>query len=224
MLFTQKFSNGLKGPYSAQEMHSELLLQPELIEGASVVRVNALTLLYLGVMGIYSALRLFISFGEAILDVSFSQIRLWVFFIARHAAIRANTLLDLVVYDRLVRLARFVIIYILYSLPLQARLRLRSATSALSPIITIMDIFANANWGEREVMDMFGIRFLGHLDFRRLLADYGFWGFPGRKDFPVVGTVEYYFILSMDLVIRLRIAFEGTTGITLLNVKQPLKC
>ena len=54
----------------------------------------------------------------------------------------------------------------------------------------MVDIWAGANWFEREAFDLFGILFRGHPDLRRLLTDYGFIGHPFRKDFPLIGNVE----------------------------------
>ncbi len=59
------------------------------------------------------------------------------------------------------------------------------------PIVpSVVDIWAAANWFEREAFDLYGILFEGHPDLRRILTDYGFVGHPFRKDFPLVGTVE----------------------------------
>lgn len=62
----------------------------------------------------------------------------------------------------------------LYSVDYQARIRLRTQADTYAPLVTVCSLFDNANWVEREVMDMFGIRFFGHPDMRRLLCDYGF--------------------------------------------------
>jgi NADH-quinone oxidoreductase subunit C len=54
----------------------------------------------------------------------------------------------------------------------------------------VVTVWNSANWFEREVFDLYGILFHGHPDLRRLLTDYGFIGYPFRKDFPLIGTVE----------------------------------
>ena len=57
----------------------------------------------------------------------------------------------------------------------------------------MVDIWASANWFEREAFDLFGILFRGHPDLRRILTDYGFIGHPFRKDFPLIGNVEVHY-------------------------------
>jgi NADH-quinone oxidoreductase subunit C len=66
-------------------------------------------------------------------------------------------------------------------------------TSEVKPIESAIQIFASLNWGEREIWDLFGIFFTGHVDIRRILLDYGFKGHPMRKDFPLTGYVEVSF-------------------------------
>jgi len=71
------------------------------------------------------------------------------------------------------------------------RLRLRCRLDNDPPrLSSVIDVWASANWYEREAFDLFGILFEGHPDLRRLLTDYGFIGHPFRKDFPLEGNVE----------------------------------
>ena len=86
---------------------------------------------------------------------------------------------------------RFAVVYHLLSLKHRQRLRVRIFADDDLPIVpSVVDIWAAANWFEREAFDLYGILFDGHPDLRRILTDYGFVGYPFRKDFPLVGTVE----------------------------------
>ena len=88
--------------------------------------------------------------------------------------------------------SRFAVIYHLLSLDLNHRLRVRVfCEDDEQPVVpSVVDIWAGANWFERETFDLYGIVFDGHPDLRRLLTDYGFVGHPLRKDFPLSGHVE----------------------------------
>jgi len=88
--------------------------------------------------------------------------------------------------------ARFSAVYHLLSLEHNARLRVRVfASDDEFPVLpSVTEVWAGANWYEREAFDLFGIVFEGHPDLRRILTDYGFVGHPFRKDFPVSGYVE----------------------------------
>lgn len=83
------------------------------------------------------------------------------------------------------------VVYHLLSLEHNQRLRLRAFVSGDPPsVASVVEIWASANWYERECYDLFGIFFAGHPDLRRILTDYGFLGHPLRKDFPLQGHVE----------------------------------
>ena len=69
-------------------------------------------------------------------------------------------------------------------------MRVKVQTDETTPVSSIISIYPAANWFEREAYDLYGILFSGHPDLRRLLTDYGFEGFPLRKDFPLTGFVE----------------------------------
>ena len=83
------------------------------------------------------------------------------------------------------------VVYHLLSLKHNRRLRIRCMLKNHPPMIrSVVNIWASANWYEREAFDLYGILFEGHPDLRRILSDYGFIGHPFRKDFPLVGNVE----------------------------------
>ncbi|MGI9229990.1 MAG: NADH-quinone oxidoreductase subunit C [Gammaproteobacteria bacterium] len=86
---------------------------------------------------------------------------------------------------------RIAVVYQLLSIKHNRRLRVRCFLSGQpAKIASVTDIWAGADWYEREAFDLFGILFEGHLDLRRILTDYGFVGHPMRKDFPLHGNAE----------------------------------
>ncbi|APZ97920.1 NADH-quinone oxidoreductase subunit C [Sphingopyxis sp. QXT-31] len=85
---------------------------------------------------------------------------------------------------------RFEVVYHLLSVTKNHRLRVRVTTDEATPVPTIVPVWPNAGWLEREVFDMYGVLFAGNPDLRRILTDYGFQGHPQRKDFPLTGYTE----------------------------------
>ena len=85
---------------------------------------------------------------------------------------------------------RFKIVYELLSVRFNTRLRIKVFTHELMPVESVSDLFSAANWYECEIWDMFGVFFSNHPNLVRLLTDYGFEGYPLRKDFPLSGFVE----------------------------------
>ena len=85
---------------------------------------------------------------------------------------------------------RFCVAYDLLSLTFNTRIRIKVFINEILNVPSICYIFKNANWWEREVWDMYGIYFDKHPDLRRILTDYGFEGYPMRKDFPLAGYFE----------------------------------
>jgi NADH-quinone oxidoreductase subunit C len=87
---------------------------------------------------------------------------------------------------------RFAVVYNLLSVSCNQRLRLRvRCPDSTEPVVdSVAEVWASANWFEREAFDLFGILFRGHPDLRRILTDYGFIGHAFRKDFPLIGNVE----------------------------------
>ena len=85
---------------------------------------------------------------------------------------------------------RFEIVYQLLSLTRNRRLRVKVSTDEATPVPSVTGLWPVAGWLEREVFDMYGVGFSGNPDLRRILTDYGFEGYPQRKDFPLTGHVE----------------------------------
>ena len=88
------------------------------------------------------------------------------------------------------RTERFDVVYHLLSLTKNHRIRITVRTDEDTPVPSVTSVYPNADWYEREAFDMYGIFFSGHPDLRRILTDYGFHGYPLRKDFPMTGYVE----------------------------------
>ncbi len=88
---------------------------------------------------------------------------------------------------------RFEIVYHLLSVTHNKRLRVKTQVAEREMVDSVTEVWATANWFEREAFDMYGVIFNHHPDLRRLLTDYGFEGHPLRKDFPLVGHAELFF-------------------------------
>jgi NADH-quinone oxidoreductase subunit C len=101
-----------------------------------------------------------------------------------------EVLVDICGVDYPERAERFDVVYHLLSPRLNQRVRVKVTTDETTPVPSVNDVFPSANWYEREAYDLYGIRFTGHPDLRRILTDYGFQGHPLRKDFPLTGYVE----------------------------------
>ena len=108
---------------------------------------------------------------------------------------------------------RFAVVYHLLSIAENRRLRLRVYTGAANPPVvpSVVEVWNSANWFEREAFDLYGIRFEGHPDLRRILTDYGFIGHPFRKDFPLIGSVEVSYDADKGRVAYKPVSIEPRT-------------
>jgi NADH-quinone oxidoreductase subunit C len=106
------------------------------------------------------------------------------------AGTRFISIIDVCGADYPERDERFEVVYHLLSPTKNNRIRLKVTTDAEMPVPSITSVFPGADWFEREAYDFYGILFTGHPDLRRILTDYGFDGYPLRKDFPTTGYVE----------------------------------
>jgi NADH-quinone oxidoreductase subunit C len=99
-------------------------------------------------------------------------------------------IIDVTAVDWPSREQRFDVVYHFLSPRLNQRIRVKVPTDEVTPVPSLVGVFAGANWYERETFDLYGVLFTGHPDMRRILTDYGFEGHPLRKDFPLTGFVE----------------------------------
>ena len=128
--------------------------------------------------------------GELNVSVAPSNIAELVDFLKSDANCRFSTLVDITAVDYPERAKRFDVVYHFLSMYRNHRIRLRIGVREDDMVPSLVDVHPSANWFEREVYDMFGILFSGHPDLRRILTDYGFRGYPLRKDFPTTGYTE----------------------------------
>ena len=131
-----------------------------------------------------------IAFGELTLTTTRDQIVAVLTKLRDDPALQFEQLIDLCGVDYPARPERFDVVYHLLSPRKNFRVRVKITTDEATPVPSIIPVYPCANWYEREAYDMYGILFADHPDLRRLLTDYGFQGFPLRKDFPLSGHVE----------------------------------
>ena len=111
-------------------------------------------------------------------------------FLKNNASAKFRQLIDITAVDYPEENERFKLVYLLLSHEFNNRVILTYSINENEVIPSITEIFPSANWMEREVFDMYGIKFKNHPDLRRILTDYNFEGFPLRKDFPLTGHNE----------------------------------
>jgi NADH-quinone oxidoreductase subunit C len=128
--------------------------------------------------------------GELTLVVLGSAVRKVLGYLRDEPNCHFKLLLDVCGADYPAREQRFEVVYHLLSLKHNQRIRVKARTDEDTPVPSVVELFSNAGWCERETWDMYGIFFTDNPDLRRLLTDYGFDGHPMRKDFPQTGYVE----------------------------------
>jgi NADH-quinone oxidoreductase subunit C len=131
-----------------------------------------------------------IAFGELTLTVVANEIVEVTRFLRDDPRLAFVSIIDICGVDYPSREKRFDVVYHLLSPRQNVRIRLKIATDEATPVPSLTALYPGADWYEREAYDFYGIRFTGHPDLRRILTDYGFEGFPLRKDFPLTGYVE----------------------------------
>ena len=131
-----------------------------------------------------------IEFNELILKISHNEILEVIQFLKFDDRLKFRQLIDIAAIDYPNEEKRFEIVYLLLSIENNSRIKLSTNFDTNEKISSITKIFPSANWMEREVFDMYGVKFINHPDLRRILTDYNFKGHPLRKDFPLTGFNE----------------------------------
>ena len=128
--------------------------------------------------------------GELTIEARRAEITTVISFLRDDPICKFSSLIDICGVDYPSRERRFDVVYHMLSMAHNARIRIKVSTDETVPVHSVTSLFPNANWYEREAFDMYGILFDEHPDLRRILTDYGFEGYPLRKDFPLSGFVE----------------------------------
>ena len=131
-----------------------------------------------------------IQFNELLFKTSIGEIMDVIKFLKLDDRFKFKQLIDIAAIDYPNEEKRFELVYLLLSIENNIRVKISVKFETNEKIPSIVKIFPSANWMEREIFDMYGIKFINHPDLRRILTDYNFKGHPLRKDFPLTGFNE----------------------------------
>jgi len=131
-----------------------------------------------------------VKFGQLFIYINVEDLISTILFLKTNDKCRFKQLIDITAVDYPNKEKRFKIVYLLLSHENNQRIIINANIDEKNVVPSITKIFSSANWMEREVFDMYGISFQDHPDLRRILTDYGFTGYPLRKDFPLTGHTQ----------------------------------
>ena len=134
-----------------------------------------------------------ISHNQIYLKIDHEDLLDVVTFLKTNSETKFRQLIDITAVDYPEKTQRFKMVYLFLSHKFNQRIVLSFFINENELVTSLTNIFPAANWMEREVFDMYGIKFKNHPDLRRILTDYNFEGFPLRKDFPLSGHNEVRF-------------------------------
>ena len=131
-----------------------------------------------------------IKHGQLYLNIDSEDLLKVILFLKTNNETKFRQLIDITAVDYPETDKRFKLVYLLLSHEFNERILINFFINENELVPTLTSLFPSANWMEREVFDMYGIKFKDHPDLRRILTDYGFKGHPLRKDFPLTGHNE----------------------------------
>ena len=149
-----------------------------------------------------------ISNDEILINVEIDNLYSTLLFLKTDEKCKFKQLIDIVAADFPSSENRFKIYYLLLSHEQNLRAKILITFNVENKIPSITKLFPSANWMEREVFDMYGIKFKNHPDMRRILTDYGFVGHPLRKDFPLTGHTEVRYSEDKKKVISEKVKLD----------------
>jgi NADH:ubiquinone oxidoreductase subunit C len=131
---------------------------------------------------------------EVELKVASKKIYPLIFFLNKHSLCMFKIMIDIICSDMPGKPHRFFLVYNLLSVQFNIRVRVMSKIKEnMGQLLSLVSLYRSVSWSEREVFDFFGLFFFENSDLRRILNDYGFKGFPLRKDFPLTGYIDTYY-------------------------------
>ena len=142
-----------------------------------------------------------INFNQLFININIENLSSTILFLKTNDKCRFKQLIDITAVDYPQKEKRFKLVYLLLSHEKNLRIIINSEIEEKTEVPSITKIFPSANWMEREVFDMYGISFKDNPDLRRILTDYGFTGYPLRKDFPLTGHTEVRYSESKKKVV-----------------------
>ena len=148
------------------------------------------------------------NFNQLFIYVNVEDVISTILFLKTNKKCKFKQLIDITAVDYPQSEKRFKIVYLLLSLENNLRIIVNTSIDEKEIVPSITKIFPSANWMEREVFDMYGISFKDHPDLRRILTDYGFEGFPLRKDFPLTGHTEVRYSEDKKKVISEKVKLD----------------
>jgi len=131
-----------------------------------------------------------VAFGQLTLDARADDLTKVMTFLRDDPRCQFVSFIDAAAVDWPAREKRFDVVYHLLSPKLNRRVRVKVQADETTQVPSVVSVYPGADWFEREAYDLYGVLFVGHPDMRRILTDYGFEGYPLRKDFPLTGFVE----------------------------------
>ena len=146
--------------------------------------------------------------GQLYLNIDREDLINVTLFIKSNENTKFRQLMDITVVDYPENSQRFKVVYLFLSHEFNQRIILSYLINENEVIPSLTSIYPAANWMEREVFDMYGVKFKDHPDLRRILTDYGFEGHPLRKDFPLTGHTEVRYSEEQKKVIKEPVKLE----------------